>query len=91
LLFLHAATSYGDAGAINGGVAVAAAPATRAAALASFGLTGFTGGFLGSLAVGLALNFAGGVTEPTAWFWGFGVMAVGSVVAAMSVTAGQNR
>jgi predicted MFS family arabinose efflux permease len=90
LLFLHGATSYGDAGAINGGVVAAATPETRAAALALFGLIGFTSGFLGSLAVGLALNFAGGVTEASAWFWGFGVMALGSVVAAMSMAVGRN-
>jgi hypothetical protein len=81
LLFVHSATSYGDAGALNGGVVAAAAPETRAAALALFGLIGFTSGFLGPLAVGLALSGAGGVTEASAWFWGFAVMALGSVVA----------
>jgi hypothetical protein len=91
LLILQGATSYGDAGAINGGVVAAAAPEIRAAALALFGLTGFTSGFLGSLAVGLALKFAGGVTEPSAWFWGFGVMALGSVVAAISMAGDRNR
>lgn len=43
---------------------------TRAAALTLFGLIGFTSGFLGPLAVGLALKGAGGVTEASAWFWG---------------------
>jgi predicted MFS family arabinose efflux permease len=49
LLFVHGATSYGDAGAINGGVVAAAAPETRAAALALFGLFGFASGFLAPL------------------------------------------
>ena len=68
----------------------AAAPETRAAALALFGLIGFTSGFLSPLAVGLALEFAGGVTEASAWFGGFGVMALGSVVAAMSMAGSRN-
>ena len=91
LLLLHGATSYGDAGAINAGVVAAATPETRAAALALFGLMGFSSGFLGSLAVGLALKFTGGVTEASAWFWGFGVMALGSVLAAISMAGDQNR
>jgi len=77
--------------ALAGGVVAAATPETRAAALALFGLIGFTSGFLGSLAVGLALKYAGGVTEASAWFWGFGVMALGSVVAAISMGWDRNR
>jgi predicted MFS family arabinose efflux permease len=91
LLLVHGATSYGDAGAINGGVVAASAPQTRAAALTLFGLFGFTSGFLGPLAVGLALKEAGGVAEAWAWFWGFAVMALGSVIAAGAMIGGQKR
>ena len=52
---------------------------TRAAALALFGVIGFTFGFLGPQAVGLAIDLAGGREDPAAWFWGFAVMALGSV------------
>jgi predicted MFS family arabinose efflux permease len=86
LLLLHGATSYGDAGAINGGVIAASTPATRAAALTLFGLLGFTSGFLGPLAVGLALKGAGGVASASAWFWAFAVMALGSAIAAGAMT-----
>ncbi|MBS0243970.1 MAG: MFS transporter [Proteobacteria bacterium] len=89
LLLVHGATSYGDAGAINGGVISAATPEVRAAALALFGLFGFTSGFLGPLAVGLAIKGAGGVTNASAWFWGFAVMAFGSGVAAIAMTRGR--
>lgn len=91
LLLVHGATSYGDAGAINGGVVAAAGPALRTASLALFGLFGFVSGFLGPLAVGLAIKKAGGVTEPSAWFWGFAVMALGSAVAAGALTLGRRR
>lgn len=88
LLLVHGITSYGDAGAINGGIIAAATPEARAAALALFGLFGFTSGFLGPLAVGLALQSVGGVTSVSAWFWGFAVMALGSAVAAGAVAWG---
>jgi hypothetical protein len=90
LLFVHGATSYGDAGAINGGVLAASTPHIRAAALTLFGLLGFTSGFLGPLAVGLAVKGAGGVTNPSAWFWAFAVMAFGSAVAAGAMTRRKN-
>jgi hypothetical protein len=82
LLLLHGASSYGDAGAINGGLMGASQPRTRSAALALFGLFGFTSGFLGPLAVGLTLHAAGGTTSPTAWFAACLVMGFGSVVSA---------
>ncbi|MBT5193185.1 MAG: MFS transporter [Rhodospirillaceae bacterium] len=85
LLLLHGITSYGDVGAIAGGVVAASTPETRAAALALFGLIGFTFGFLGPLAVGLAIDLAGGRGEPVAWFWAFLVMALGSVVSAAAM------
>ena len=86
LLLVHGATSYGDAGAINGGVVAASTPDVRAAALTLFGLFGFTSGFLGPLAVGLAVNGAGGVTNASAWFWAFAVMAIGSVISAAGMS-----
>jgi hypothetical protein len=89
LLLVHGATSYGDAGAINGGVVAASTPDIRAAALTLFGMLGFTSGFLGPLAVGLALKGAGGVANASAWFWAFAVMAVGSAIAAGAMTRGR--
>lgn len=85
LLLIHGITSYGDVGAIAGGVVAASSGETRAAALALFGVVGFTFGFLGPLAVGLAIDLAGGRDEPLAWFWAFMVMAFGSVVSASAM------
>jgi MFS family permease len=82
LLMLHGASSYGDAGAINGGLMASSQPQTRSAALALFGLFGFVAGFLGPLAVGLTLQAAGGTASPTAWFMAMLVMGLGSVVSA---------
>lgn len=89
LLVVHGATSYGDAGAINGGLVTSTNPETRSAALALFGLTGFIAGFLGSLAVGLTIDLAGGASQPSAWAAGFVVIGLGSVVAAAAMTQGR--
>jgi MFS family permease len=85
LLLVHGITSYGDVGAIAGGIVAATTGETRAAALALFGVIGFTFGFLGPLAVGLAIDLAGGRDEPLAWFWAFMIMALGSVVSASAM------
>ena len=85
MLLIHSVTSYGDVGAIAGGVVAASRGETRAAALALFGMVGFTFGFLGPLAVGLAVDLGGGRDEPVAWFWAFAVMALGSVASALAM------
>ena len=87
LLLLHGATSYGDAGAINSGIVAATRMGTRGAALALFGISGFVSGSLGSLAVGVAIDAAGGPQSPSSWFWAFAVMAAGSAVTALAVAS----
>lgn len=82
LLMIHGVTSYGDAGAIAGGVMAATTAASRGAALTLFGAFGFGFGFLGSLAVGFTIDLFGGREDPLAWFWAFAVMAFGSLVSA---------
>jgi len=88
LLVIHGVTSYGDVGAIAGGIMSVTTGEKRAAALALFGLAGFTAGFIGPLAVGLAIDLNGGREAPIAWLWAFVVMALGSVAsgAAMAWT-----
>jgi MFS family permease len=85
VLLVHGVTSYGDVGAIAGGIVAASTGEKRAAALALFGLVGFTAGFIGPLAVGLAIDLGGGHQSSIAWFWAFGVMALGSVVSAAAM------
>lgn len=82
LLTLHATTSFGDTGSITGGVVAAADPRFRGVTLAVYAFSGFTTGFLGPLAVGLVLQAAGGVGDPTAWALAFAVMGLGSAVGA---------
>lgn len=84
LLLIHGVTSYGDVGAIAGGLVGAAGAETRGAALALGGMLGFAFGFLGPLAVGLAVDLAGGRTAASAWIWAFAVMALGSVASALA-------
>lgn len=85
LLLLHALTSFGDVGAIAAGVVRATTAETRAAALALFGLIGFTFGFLGPLSVGFAIELSGGIDAPNAWLYAFAVMAIGSVMSALAM------
>ena len=85
LLLLHALTSFGDVGAIAGGVVRATDAETRAAALALFGLIGFSFGFLGPLSVGFAIDWSGGVDAPNAWLFAFAVMAIGSAISALAM------
>jgi MFS family permease len=85
LLLIHSVTSFGDVGAIAGGVVTASTGETRAAALALFGMVGFTFGFLGPLAVGLAVDLGGGREEPVAWIWAFAVIGFGSVISALAM------
>lgn len=85
LLLLHALTSFGDVGAIAGGLVRATDPETRAAALALFGLIGFALGFAGSLAVGLAVETSGGLYTPQGWLAAFAVIAFGSVISAAAM------
>lgn len=84
-LMLHGVTSYGDVGAISAGFVRATKPEIRAAAMALFGMVGFTAGFLGPLFVGFAIDLSGGRTEPVAWFWAFVVIALGSVISAAAM------
>ncbi len=68
-----------DSASLTAG-AVAAAPAgRRGATLALHSMIGFGCGFLGSTAVGIALDVAGGKSE-FGWFVGFATIAVGAAV-----------
>jgi len=85
LLMLHAVTSFGDTGTITGGAVARSDPRFRGVSLAAYAFAGFTTGFLGPVAVGIVLEAAGGIGSAHAWGWAFGVMALGSVVGAVTV------
>jgi MFS family permease len=81
LVALHMMTQIGESAAVTAG-SVAAAPAGyRGATMAVHSTLGFTGAFLGPVAFGFALEFAGGSGTEGAWFAAFaltaGVMLLG--------------
>ena len=85
LLILVQITSFADVGALAGGAVAAADPAQRGAALALYALAGFTTGFLGPVAVGIAIDWFGGAASASAWMMGFIAISLGSAVAAWAV------
>jgi MFS family permease len=85
LLILLQVTSFADVGALGVGAVMVSDPARRGAALAVYALTGFTTGFLGPAAVGLSLDWFGGVDSHIGWTAAFLTMSVGSTAAAVAI------
>ena len=78
LALAYGMTGYADTGTINTGTVAAAEPDVRGATMALHASVGFTGGILGSLAIGATLQAAGGKDSADAWTAAFLVMAMGS-------------
>jgi len=64
-----------DSSSLTAGSAASADPSRRGATLAIHSMLGYGGGFVGPLAMGLILDWAGGMS-PKAWAYGFGHIAV---------------
>ena len=75
----------GDSAALTGGAVATAAPGQRGATLALHSILGFTGAFLGPLAVGAVLDLAGGETSRLAWGLAFLTMGAGSAAALIAI------
>jgi MFS family permease len=75
LVIVWNATIYLDSSALTAGTVGAADPALRGATMGLHSMCGYTGGFLGPLGVGLALDFAGD-NIALGWGLGFGHLAV---------------
>jgi MFS family permease len=60
-------------------------PERRGAALAVYALAGFTTGFLGPAAVGLSLDWFGGIDSHLGWTAAFLTMSVGSTAVAVAI------
>ena len=84
LLFAYNFLIAADSGALTTGAVAAAREGERGATLAVHTILGFVGGAVGPLAVGFALDRAGGITNANAWTWAFIVMAAGSLMAAVA-------
>jgi hypothetical protein len=54
-------------------------------------MVGFGGGAVGPLLVGRMLDLGGGFNDPHAWYLGFPVMAAGSALAAIALSAVPQR
>jgi hypothetical protein len=70
---------YLDSSALTAGTVQAADPALRGSTMGLHSMAGYTGGFLGPLGVGLALDLAGG-DGALGWGLGFGHLAVVTMI-----------
>jgi predicted MFS family arabinose efflux permease len=85
LALLYHMIIMGDSAALTGGAVAVSAPAERGATLAVHSILGFTGAFLGPLAVGAVLDLAGGEMSPLAWLFAMTTMGAGSAGAFFAV------
>jgi len=77
LVLLYGVTVPADSGALTSGTSASAAPTHRGATLALHTTVGFGLSALGAWAAGVALDAAGGPTQPSAWLALFAVLACG--------------
>jgi hypothetical protein len=75
----------GDSAALTGGAVATAAAGQRGATLAVHSIMGFSGAFLGPLAVGAVLDLAGGEMNKLAWGLAFLAMGMGSAMAFVAI------
>lgn len=87
LSILFGMFSYGRSAATTAGTVAVADPARRGGALAIQSFVGFSGGILGPLAFGIALDAAGGSGTAAAWAIAMMVMAVGPVITILALLA----
>ena len=77
LVFLYGLTVPGDSGSLTAGMSQSAVPANRGATMALHSTVGFATSALGAWGTGMALDAAGGPTNPSAWLAAFSLMAAG--------------
>jgi MFS family permease len=90
-LFIYNVAIAADSGALTAGAIASARAEEQGATLAVYSLVGFIGGGIGPLAVGRALDAAGGFQSLNAWYLGFAAMGVGSALAALAITSAQTK
>jgi len=84
-VILYSGFVMGDSASLTAGAAGAAAPGYRGATLAVHSLLGFSAALLGPLVVGIALDLAGGQSDPFAWVVAFAAMGFGSLAGAVAL------
>lgn len=77
LLLIYALTVPADSGALTSGMTMAADPRYRGATMAMHSTVGFSLSALGAWGIGIALDLAGGPSNPGAWTAAFSVLAFG--------------
>ena len=90
LCLVYGVLLTGDSAALTAGTVAAAAPGQRGATLAMHAFLGFMGGVFGPLAVGVALDAAGGGTV-FGWGMAFLVTGAGSAMALCAVVLVASR
>ena len=80
LMLAYAFTVPGDSGALTSGMAAAADPKFRGASMAVHSTVGFAFTAAGGWVIGVALDLAGGVTQPGAWALAYAVMSAGAAL-----------
>jgi MFS family permease len=85
LILVYGVTLTADSGALTSGAVATAAPEAQGATIAVHSSVGFAAAFLGPLAVGIALDEAGGQAAPLAWGIGFLVIALGAALGPLAL------
>jgi MFS family permease len=85
LALLYHMIIMGDSAALTGGAVASSHATERGATLAVHSILGFTGAFLGPLAVGAVLDLAGGEGSALAWLFAMITMGAGSAAAFAAV------
>jgi MFS family permease len=83
--------SYGRSPTTTAGTISVADPRRRGSALAVQAFIGFSGGILGPLAYGVALDAAGGSGTAAAWAIAMCVMAIGPVLTVLALATMPRR
>jgi predicted MFS family arabinose efflux permease len=91
LLLVYAFTLPGDSGALTSGMAMTAEPAVRGATMALHSMIGFGMAALGSAAVGLAIDAAGGAQTDVGWTAAFMVMGLGIAMGPLALKWSASR
>jgi len=87
MILIYGVTCTADSGALTSGVISVSRPEAQGATMAVHSTVGFAAAFLGPLAVGMALDLAGGQAASFAWSIAFLVIALGALTGPLALWA----
>ena len=85
LILFYAVTCTADSGSLTSGVISVSTPEAQGATIAVHSTIGFAAAFIGPLAVGIALDHAGGQAAAGAWIAAFIVIALGALTGPLAL------